>query len=333
MQRILRLVVKVGWLGLPFHSRGAPPEHEAFPVISSVRLSQRRIRHGILLIVALLLAASSSAVLADDTADTLLQRALYLSNLYNWRAARSYFTRSQQLFEAAGDKRDALYARLGAIRAGADPAPIPELSYMLDQELAANPLLQSDKELRMFCLIVKGDFDGESDTPAMRRDWAEVVSLARGLGNTKWEYRAQGQLGFADFHDGDLPSAQRNVAEALIGATKTGDIGGEIFYLSATAYGLTKQGMNDQAIQYADRAITIADANPDSGYPIVAHQARLLAMVQAGQIGAAHEELKMGENAADHGRGNRQLLVAQENGQLVLAPTGKLQPQRQNLFL
>jgi CHAT domain-containing protein len=196
------------------------------------------------------------------------------------------------MFEAAGDKRNALYARVGAIRAGADPAPIPELSYMLDQELAANPLLQSDKELRMFCLIVKGDFDGEIDTPAMRRDWTEVVSLARALGNTKWEYRAQGQLGFADFHDGDLPGAQRNVAQALIGATKIDDVGGEIFYLSATAYGLTKQAMNDQAIQYADRAIAIAAANPDSGYPIVARQTRLLAMVQAGQVGAAQEELK-----------------------------------------
>jgi CHAT domain-containing protein len=235
---------------------------------------------------------SNLRLLAEDTPETLLQRGLYFTDLYNWHAARPYFTRSQQMFEAAGDKRNALYAQLGAIRAGADPAPIPELSYRLDQELAANPLLQSDKELRMFCLIVKGDFDGESDTPAMRRDWTEVVSLARALGNTKWEYRAQGQLGFADFHDGDLPGAQRNVAQALIGATKTGDIGGEIFYLSATAYGLTKQGMNDQSIQYADRAIAIADANPDAGYPIVAHQARLLAMVQAGQIGAAQEELK-----------------------------------------
>jgi len=152
-------------------------------------------------------AASSSAVLADDTADTLLQRGLYFSDLYNWRAARPYFTKSQQLFEAAGDKRNALYARLGAIRAGAEPAPLPKLSYMLDQELAANPLLQSDKDLRMFCLIVKGDFDGESDTPAMRRDWTEVASLAHALGNTKWQYRAQGQLGFADFYDGDLPGA------------------------------------------------------------------------------------------------------------------------------
>jgi CHAT domain-containing protein len=163
---------------------------------------------------------------------------------------------------------------------------------MLDQELAANPLLQSDKELRMFCLIVKGDFDGESDTPAMRRDWTEVASLAQALGNTKWQYRAQGQIGFADFFDGDLPGAQRNVAQALIGATKTGDIGGQIFYLSTTASGLVLQGMNDQANEYASRAIAIAEANPDAGYPIIAHQARLSAMVQLGQVAAAQEELK-----------------------------------------
>jgi len=261
-------------------------------MVSSYMNSTCGIRRVILLVAGLLLAASSSPVSADDAADTQLQRALYFSDLYNWRAARPYFIKSQQMFEAAGDKRNALYARLGAIRAGAEPAPLLKLSYMLEQELAANPLLQSDKELRMFCLIVKGDFDGESDTPAMRRDWTEVASLAQSLGNTKWQYRAQGQLGFADFFDGDLPGAQRNVAQALIGATKIGDIGGQIFYLSTTASGLVLQGMNDQANQYASRAIAIAEANPDAGYPIIAHQARLSAMVQLGQVAAAQEELK-----------------------------------------
>ena len=194
--------------------------------------STGRIHCIILMVVGLIVVTSSSAVLADDGADALLQRALYFSDLYNWHAARPYFTKSQRMYEAAGDKRNALYARLGAIRAGAEPAPLIKQSFMLGQELAANPLLQSDKELRMFCLIVKGDFDGESDTPAMRSDWTEVASLAQSLGNTKWQYRAQGQLGFADFYDGDLPGAQRNVAQALIGATKAGDIGGQIFYLS-----------------------------------------------------------------------------------------------------
>src|SRR5689334_8532722 len=92
-----------------------------------------------------------------------------------------------------------------------------------------------DKELRMFCLVVKGELDGEIDSAAMRRDWTEVSSLAAELGNAKWRYRAQGQLGFADFYDGDLPGAQKNVAEALIGATTVKDIGGQIFYLSTTA--------------------------------------------------------------------------------------------------
>src|SRR5712664_4453944 len=111
MQRIIGLEVNMGWVGRPFHF-GGPPVHEAFTVISSVRMSRRRIRHSILLIVALLVAASSSAVVADDTADTLLKRGLYFSDLYNWRAARPYFTKSQQLFEASNDKRNALYARL-----------------------------------------------------------------------------------------------------------------------------------------------------------------------------------------------------------------------------
>jgi len=232
-----------------------------------------------------------SAVRTNDDRETLLQRALHFADLYNWQASRAYFTRAQQLFEAAGDKGNTLYAHLGALRSGADPAPITEQSYRLAQELATNPILQSDKELRMFCLIVKGDFDGEIDVPAMRRDWSEVEALARELGNSKWQYRAQGQLGFADFYDGDLAAAQRGVGAALIAALDAGDVGAQIFYLSATANGLESQQMNDQAIIYAERAIAIAEANPDAGYPLLAQRARLLAMVQAGRIDGAQTEL------------------------------------------
>jgi hypothetical protein len=58
----------------------------------------------------------------ENTAETLLQRGLYLSDLYNWVAARPYLIKAKQLFETGGDKRNALYAELGAIRAGAVPA-------------------------------------------------------------------------------------------------------------------------------------------------------------------------------------------------------------------
>ena len=102
-----------------------------------------------------------SAARTNDDPEPLLQRALHFADLYNWQASRPYFTKAQQLFEAIGDKRNALYAHFGAIRAGADPAPLTEQSHRLSQELATNPILQSDRELRMFCLIVKGDFDGD----------------------------------------------------------------------------------------------------------------------------------------------------------------------------
>src|ERR1700678_4392729 len=291
MRTTIRLEANVGRILPSLYSWGSKLKQAAISLAVDGRAPKPPLL-SFVLVLATLLTASSTEALADDTAEPLLHRALYFSDLYNWRAARSYFTQSQRMYEAAGDKRNALYSRLGAIRAGAEPAPLPRLSYMLDQELAANPLLQSDKDLRMFALIVKGDFDGESDTLAMRRDWTEVASLAQALGNTRWQNRAQGQLGFADFYGGDLAGAQRNVAQALIGATKTGDIGGQIFYLSTTASGLVLQGMNDQANQYASRAIGIADANPDTGYPIIAHQARLSAMVQLGQAAAAQDELK-----------------------------------------
>ena len=248
-----------------------------------------KIRIIVVLICFLPAAVCSSA---EDSPEALLQRGLYLSDLYNWTAARPDLIQAQQLFEASGDKRNALYAQLAAIRAGVNPIPLPERSYRLEQELAKNPILQSDRELRMYCLAVKGEIDGEIDNNAMRRDWTEVSELAQGLGNAKWQYRALGQLGFADYYDGDLPGAQKKVAEALIGATAIKDVGAQIFFLSTTAQGMVLQGMNDQALAYADRAIALAKATPDAGYPTIAEAMRLLALVKSGRGEAAEAELK-----------------------------------------
>ena len=239
----------------------------------------------------ILLFVATTTAIGAPSPQSPLDEALHLADLYNWYGARPYFAQAKRLLDAGGDERSRLYARCGAMRSGAEGAPISEMSYRLGQELAANPLLKSDKELRIFCLAAKGDFDGELDSTAMRRDWEEVRSLADQIGSAKWRYRAQGQLGFADFYDGDVSGAQRNVGAALIGATGVKDIGAEVFYLSAIANGYLMQDMNDQALQFADRAIALATANPDTGYPVVARQARLRAMVHKGQISAADSEL------------------------------------------
>jgi hypothetical protein len=54
----------------------------------------------------------------------------------------------------------------------------------LASELDNNPLLQTDKQLRLFCLIVKGDVDSEIDTGAMREDWQGVQELYSGPQNS-----------------------------------------------------------------------------------------------------------------------------------------------------
>lgn len=230
------------------------------------------------------------ALHSQESPDAVLQRALHLADLYNWREALPFFEKAQHLFEKSGDKRNALYARIGVIRAAR--APIPLQSYKLEQELATNPILQKDDELRLFCLAAKGDLDGEVDPSAMQNDWTEALALARKLGISKWQYRSQGQLGFAAFYAGDLSGAQRNVAAALIEATKANDIGAQIFFLTATAVGLRSQSLNEQAIVYADRAIKLAAASPDTGYPAVAQQTRLLALLGLGRTSAAEAALR-----------------------------------------
>src|SRR5262249_41247058 len=108
-----------------------------------------------------------------------LQRALHLADLYDWADAAPDFTEAENGFLASGDQRNALYARLGKIRANAatEPRALPEIAAQLAAELETNPLLQADKELRMFCLIVKGDIDGEINGAAMRQDWEQVQAL------------------------------------------------------------------------------------------------------------------------------------------------------------
>lgn len=216
-----------------------------------------------------------------------LQHALHLADLYNWADARPDFAEAERRFLAAGDARNALYARLGLIRSNSEQHPLPETSVQLAKDLESNPILQSDKELRMFCLIVKGDIDGEIDSRVMRDDWQQVAALASDLGNSKWQYRALAQLGIAAFYDGDLETARKNVGGALADATKNGDAGAQIRFLTMLGIGLVESKLYDQALPYFDNASKIAAATPDAGYPFNTNEPRVTALIGLHQLDAA----------------------------------------------
>ena len=210
-----------------------------------------------------------------EAAHDLLERALHLADLYNWDDAGKDFAQAETLFLAAGDQRNALYAKLGRIRSTVDQRALPGTSAELASDLDNNPLLQTDKQLRLFCLIVKGDIDSEIDAAAMREDWQGVQALATELGDKKWQYRALAQLGVAAFYDGDLATAGKNVATALAAATQAGDGGAQVRFMTTLGIGLREAHMNEQALTYFDNALKIASSIPDLGYPFLTKEALL----------------------------------------------------------
>src|SRR3984893_15054531 len=168
---------------------------------------------------ALLIVCSSFANGQQPQAKELLVRALHLADLYNWADAAPAFTEAEQLFASVGDQRNALYAKLGRIRSNIEreQQTLPMVSSQLAEALEDDPLLQNDKELRMFCFIVKGDIDTETNTGAMRQDWEQVMALARDLGDSKWQYRALALLSMAAFYDADLETARKDSGTSLAG--------------------------------------------------------------------------------------------------------------------
>jgi len=224
-----------------------------------------------------------------DDPDDLLKKALHLGDLYNWADAASLFTQAEQLYAARGDSRNALYAHFGRIRSTMEQLSLPEVSEELGTELDKNPLLESDKELRLFCLMVLGDIDGEIDAAPMRHDWEEALKLAQALGDKKLENRASGELGFVLFLEGDMAAARQRVAGALMGAMMFGDTGAQIRYLAAVGHAYVQLGSYDDGLGYFDKALKIAAANPDAGYQFIVNEGRLQAFRGMGKLAAAEQ--------------------------------------------
>src|SRR6266480_2879912 len=232
--------------------------------------------------------SSQSQTTTDDPA-VLLRQALHLGDLYNWADAAPLFTQAEQLYAARSDSRNALYAHFGELRSTMEQRSLAEVSEELEAELDNNPLLQSDKELRLFCLMVLGDIDGEIDAAPMRRDWEAALKVAHELGDKKLENRASGELGFALFLEGDMASARQRVASALMGALLLGDTGAQIRYLAAIGHAFVQMGSYDDALGYFDKALKIAAANPDAGYQFVVNEGRLQAFRGMGKLEAAEQ--------------------------------------------
>src|SRR5688572_14571223 len=115
-----------------------------------------------------LLAADGRAQPATHLAD--IQEADRLAWLTDWYSAAPIYERAERSAIAAGDKRNALYAKFGRLRGEMQTSALADLSELLARDLDT-PLLKSDDRLRLRLLTVKGDIDLEFDIDAAYNDW------------------------------------------------------------------------------------------------------------------------------------------------------------------
>jgi hypothetical protein len=136
----------------------------------------------------------------------LLEEADRLAMLYNWPEATPLYAEARARFQEAGDRRNALAARLGYIRVTADSGVSPEMT----AEVAAyleGPAVQAEPRLLLRALVARAMLDRNSNELAARESWQRIQTLAEALGDRSWEDRAKAEIGQILYMDGDLRSA------------------------------------------------------------------------------------------------------------------------------
>ena len=222
-----------------------------------------------------------------------------LAWLKNWQAAEPFFAKAEALFREGGDRRNELYAQISRIRGELQKRGLFETSTFLDS-LLDDALLKSDAQLRLRCLTVKGDVDVDFDSDLAERDWTEALSVAKGLGDSAWINRANGELGLISFLHGDYTTGALRVMGALSQSQKLNDLGGQIRYLTLIGDGLLQIGRYDQAIAMFDQAIAVGRSNPDVGEPAMAYAGKAQAL---GSLGKNSEAKGLLESLLEISRG------------------------------
>ncbi|MGA8504534.1 MAG: CHAT domain-containing protein [Candidatus Sulfotelmatobacter sp.] len=224
-------------------------------------------------------------------ARALLAEATHFYWLNNGPKAGPLFARAEKLLAAEGDRRNALYAKVGRLRSEDETMSFVELSSILNEQLQ-NPLVQNDSRLRLWCLVAKGYTDIEIDYRASKRDWLEAQDIAKSLGDNQWVTRASGELGLIAFLEGNPGRAARLLGGALLSTITNGDIAGQVRFLDVLGRGFEEVNRHAEALKFFERAIKLAEADPDCGLPFMGYEGKAQALVSLGRTEEARSVLE-----------------------------------------
>ena len=235
------------------------------------------------------------------TALEILAEASHFAFLHNWKAAAPRFRDAERLFAVQGDARNELYTHVGRLRGEIETHSLPEVSDYLKSVLLS-PMAQSDLQLRLFCLVAKGDIDFQIDPKTSETVWNEVAAVAKRLGDGIWENRAQAELGTIAFYKGEVYHAARLVAGAYTIAEIKGDVAYVIRLRAVFGEGFAEFGHPKDALVFFDSALKLAKSHPEAGFPFTAYLGRGRALIALGHVTEGEAILRSALNEARQNR-------------------------------
>jgi len=199
-----------------------------------------------------------------------------LFRLDNYSKARPFWLKAEREYSRQGNQAKALYARISRLRGDAETI----LSYpAVSQEIArllARPLVRSNPELRLRCLVVKGAADLSSKDPVTSGQvWMEALQTAESLNDQFWIGRISGELAIIAFLKGDTATAVKLNVRAFQIARDLNDVQGQIRQKSLQGVGLLEQHRDDDALIRFDDALRLARINADVRFPLMAYMGKL----------------------------------------------------------
>jgi hypothetical protein len=202
----------------------------------------------------LALIVQSGMYAADPQA--LLSQADHLAEIGNSVKARPLYAEAEQEFRSRGDTKKELYAKFGRLHREVESGSYSAISEELERDLA-NPLVQNDPALKIRALSVKGIIDLNLNTAAALDDFTQIQTLARSIGDRKWENRASGELGIVAGVNGDVGTAAVALLKAIGTAGALKDVAGQISFATWLANGRLQ---GEEGVMNLARTFLIAGA-------------------------------------------------------------------------
>jgi tetratricopeptide (TPR) repeat protein len=191
----------------------------------------------------------------------LIKKANRLAWLYNWYMASPLYAEAERLFEQAGDRRNALWAKIGRLWSEWESMSFRKVSEYLATE-PGSPLAKDDSELRLWLLDAKGAVDLEVNPAAARQVYEEARDLSRQLGDKAREARASGELGIIAFMValGKRAEAEKLFQETLELARQRKRRGLAASVLTELGKLANEAGRSKRAVEFYQEAVTLAQA-------------------------------------------------------------------------